>query len=213
MPSIVATPAGEPGWRLGGGSASPRRMLRSDSAPIAVNSPAGHSRRRSRSAAETNGAQVQPTPVATPTDIAPLEVGSVAPQSKSAIRRLTARSRGSARHDPALAASLRVTDQARDQLLKASGRRRDSRPFSARFPSTASNPYAYFYLGRAIPGEKKLRSGDHLFYPRGNPASAAILQWLGETLAFEGLANEQLRPDRGRDRMLPEGAGRRARQL
>ena len=55
----------------------------------------------------------------------------------------------------------------------------------------ASNPYAYFYLGRAIPRKKELRSRRSLFLPAPKPNSAANPQWLGETLAFEGLVNER----------------------
>ena len=54
----------------------------------------------------------------------------------------------------------------------------------------ASNPYAYFYLGRAYLGKKNYDQAI-TFLNRAETRLGANPQWLGETLAFEGLVNEQ----------------------
>ncbi len=186
MPSIVATPQASPAgdWEEVPESAPSG----SDSAPNAVNSPAD-APVGAPSAAETNGAQVEPTPVATPTDIAPLEVGSVAPQGEISDSSLDGEIARVSATDPALAASLRVTDQARDQLLK--GQEGDALQTLQRAISIdASNPYAYFYLGRANL-EKKSYDQALTFLTRAETQFGGNPQWLGETLAFEGLVNER----------------------
>jgi hypothetical protein len=139
--------------------------------------------------AETNAAQLEPTPIPSPADVAPLEVGSVAPQtqiSDSSLRGLIQSVRGT---QPALAASLRVTDQARDEIL--SHHEGDAIQTLARAISIdGSNPYAYFYLGRAYLGKKNYDQAI-TFLNRAELRFGANPEWLGETLAFEGLVNEQ----------------------
>jgi TolA-binding protein len=185
MPSMVATPQASPDgdWEEVPDSAPSG----SDAAPNAVNSPAAPV--GAPSAAETNAAQVEPTPVATPTDVAPLEVGSVAPQGEISDSSLDREIQRVSATDPALAASLRVADQAREQILK--GQEGDALQILQRAISIdASNPYAYFYLGRANL-EKKNYDQALTFFTRAETQFGGNPQWLGETLAFEGLVNER----------------------
>jgi len=138
---------------------------------------------------DTNAAQVQPTPMAAPTDIAPLEVGSIAPQMQISDAPLDDLIRKVSATQPALAASLRLTDQARDQILnhhEDDGIQTLQRAISI----DGSNPYAYFYVGRAFLAKKNYDQSV-TFFKRAESRFAANPAWLGETLAFEGLANEQ----------------------
>ena len=54
----------------------------------------------------------------------------------------------------------------------------------------ASNPYAYFYLGRAYMLKKNYDQAI-TFLKRAENRFGTNPQWLGETLAFEGMSNEQ----------------------
>ena len=96
------------------------------------------------------------------------------------------------RAQPALAASLRMTDQARERTREPSRGRRDP-DSAARDLDRPSNPYAYFYLGRAY--REKNYDQAMTFFKRAEIGFGANPAWLGETLAFEGLANEQSGPD------------------
>jgi len=183
MPSGVASPDAGPGaeWEVvPASSASASAPAAPGAAAPAENSPLPGA---------TDAAQLAPTPNPTPTDIAPLEVGSVMPQmqiSDSSLQNLIQSVRGT---QPALAASLRVTDQARDQILNH--REGDAIQTLMRAMSIdGSNPYAYFYLGRAYL-EKKNYGQAITFLKRSENSLGANPQWLGEALAFEGLANEQ----------------------
>jgi TolA-binding protein len=184
MPSIVATPAASPGdWVVVPESGATPVAPAAESAPAEPGAPEG-----SASPADTNLAQ-EPTPVPTPSDVAPLEVGSIAPQAQISDSSLDHLIESTSGRDPALAASLRVTDQARDEILK--GRPDDAIETLTRAISIdASNPYAYFYLGRAYLGKKNYQQA-LTFLTRAETQFGANSQWLGETLAFEGLVNEQ----------------------
>jgi tetratricopeptide (TPR) repeat protein len=130
----------------------------------------------------------EPTPLPTATgDMEPLGIGSITPSpqiSDSSLDPAIA-----AAPDPARAASLRITEQARVQLLagKADGAIRDlSRAISV----DPSDPYAYFYLGRANIAKKSYVQAI-TFLKRAEIGFGSNPQWLGETLAFEGLAYEE----------------------
>ncbi len=190
MPSVVATPqaASSPAadWMVVPAS-SPKGPSPAATAPGALPQPSGPE--NSPLPVQTNAAQIEPTPVPSPTDVAPLEVGSVAPQieiSDASLDTVIQRVRIT---QPALAASLRVTDQARDEIIKR--REGDAIQTLARAISIdGSNPYAYFYLGRAYLAKKNYDQAI-TFMNRAELRFAANPEWLGETLAFEGLANEQ----------------------
>jgi TolA-binding protein len=184
----VEVPPSAPGTPPAAASASappnPSAPLQSASSaagsPSALGSPA---------AADSSAALAEPTPLPTPADIAPLEVGSVAPQLQISDSSLDGLIQNVHTTQPALAASLRVTDQARDQLMN--NHADDAVQTLMRAMSIdAGNPYAYFYLGRAYLAKKNYDQA-LTFFSRAENNLGNNPQWLGETLAFEGLANEQ----------------------
>jgi tetratricopeptide (TPR) repeat protein len=82
-----------------------------------------------------------------------------------------------------------MTDQAREQILNH--HEDDAIQTLPRAMSIdGGDPYAYFYLGRAYLGKKKYDQAV-TFLSRAENRLGDNPQWLGETLAFEGLANEQ----------------------
>jgi hypothetical protein len=184
MPSVIATPMATPS----GGSSS------GDWVEVPASSPSGAaavapSAQSSPLPPELNAAQLEPTPLATPTDVAPLEVGSVAPQGQVSDASLDTLIQSIGATQPALAASLRMTDQAREEILK----HQDDdaiQNLTRAISIEATNPYAYFYLGRAFLGKKNYAQAI-TFFDRAQTHFGTNPQWLGETLAFEGLTNEQ----------------------
>ena len=134
-----------------------------------------------------NAAQTQPT--ATPGDIAPLEVGSVQPKPQISDYSLEPYIKQARSESPALAASLRLTEQARQQFL--SGHNDDAIQTLARALSIdARNPYAFLYLGRTWLQRKNYDQAI-TFFRRAEIGFGRNPDWLGETLSFEGLANEE----------------------
>ncbi len=135
----------------------------------------------SGSAAE---AQAQPSP----TEVPPaLDIGSVTlapPVSDSPLASLiqTAPS-------PARAASLRVTDEAREDITNRQAD--DAIRILARAVSIdPSNSYAYFYLGRAYLLKANLPQA-LIFFKRAEIGFGSDPAWLGETLGFEGACYEE----------------------
>ncbi len=188
MPSAVATPEAGPTaeWVVAPAS-SP--TVAASPVPAAIAPPAAAPAENSPLPADTTAAQLEPTPSPSPADVAPLEVGSVAPQAQISDSSLEGLIQSVSGTQPALAASLRVTDQARDQILNH--QEGDAIQTLQRAISIdGSNPYAYFYLGRAYL-EKKNYDQAITFLNRAENSFGANPQWLGETLAFEGLVNEQ----------------------
>jgi hypothetical protein len=194
MPSNVASPdagpsadweevpSSAPGAPPAGASAS--EPPNASAPPEAASSTSG-----SPAAVDSSAALAEPTPLPTPADIAPLEVGSVAPQLQISDSSLDGLIQNVHTSQPALAASLRVTDQARDQIVN--NHADDAVQTLMRAMSIdAGNPYAYFYLGRAYLAKKNYDQA-LTFFSRAENNLGNNPQWLGETLAFEGLANEQ----------------------
>jgi len=187
MPSGAATPDNGPDadWmQVPNGSTAGGPAAPAAAAPPAT-SPAGGSEPPTDAAA----AQAAPAPIASPTDIAPLEVGSVAPQMQISDGSLEELIRKTSTAQPALAASLRVTDQARDEILN---HHEDDaiQTLQRAISIDGSNPYAFFYVGRAYLAKKNYDQAI-TFFKRAENRLAVNPQWLGETLAFEGLANEE----------------------
>lgn len=131
----------------------------------------------------------EPTPLPTPLEeLPPLEMGSVTPSlriSDSPLEGAIGREQ-----NPARAASMRIADQARAALLD--GHPEEAiRELSRAVSVDPSDPYAYFYLGRAYIAEKNYAQAmtflkrAEIGFGSGNPV------WLSETLAFEGLAYEE----------------------
>lgn len=141
---------------------------------------------------EETGAAMLPgetPPEETPADIAPpldmSNVPSAAPVSDTSLEPLIDKTA-----DPALATSLRTTEEAR-RLIAARHPDEAIRELGRAVSIDASNPYAYFYLGRAW-----LMKGDYkqalTFLIRAEMGLGSNPQWLGETLGFEGACQEEL---------------------
>ncbi len=157
MPSVVATPIATPSgdWEeepasTPSGPAPAAPPANAAQAPPTVES--------SPMPAPTSAAQLEPTPIATPTDVAPLEVGSVAPQGQVSDAPLDALIQSIGATQPALAASLRIADQAREEILK----HQDDdaiQNLTRAISIEATNPYAYFYRfgPRVILGKRTMR--------------------------------------------------------
>lgn len=137
-------------------------------------------------AAPANPASPEPAATATE-EPPPLELGAVQPKGRISDDSL----KGDITHasSPALAASLRVTDQARKRILQ--GQIDDAIHMLGRAVSIdPANPYAYFYLGRAYLMRKNYDQA-LTFLQRAEMRFASNPDWLGETLSFEGLVYEQ----------------------
>jgi tetratricopeptide (TPR) repeat protein len=180
MPSAVATPDNGPSadWVQVPNGAPPA------SAPAAV-APANLQLPPS----DASAAQMPPAPTAVPTEAPPLEVGSVAPQMQISDAPLDDLIRKLSTTQPALAASLRVTDQARDEILN---HHEDDaiQTLQRAISIDGSDPYAYFYVGRAYLAKKNYAQA-LTFFGRAEIRFGTNPEWLAETLAFEGLANEE----------------------
>ncbi len=91
---------------------------------------------------------------------------------------------------PALAASLRITEQARNQLNN--GATDPAMRALARAVSIdPGNPYAYFFLGRAYVARHDYAQA-LTFFRRAEIGFGANPQWLGETIGYEGACEEEL---------------------
>jgi len=92
---------------------------------------------------------------------------------------------------PALAASLRLTEEARKELGDNDGIDGALRDLARAVSIDSDNPFAYFYLGRSYILRKNY--GQALtFLRRAEIGFASRPDWLGETLSFEGVCNEEL---------------------
>jgi TolA-binding protein len=204
LPSPTATPTAEPSPGVQGGveSQQPSTQATAGEAvePPPAESPPPTAAGTSPSIAPTPeaGAQGEPTagaepgvagaqPSALPTELAPVGIGEITPTlqiSNSSLEPLIASA-----STPALAASLRMTDDARKNIL-------DNRPddaiqlLSRAISIGPGDSYAYFYLGRAWLAKKNYAQA-MTFFNRAEMAFASNSNWLGETLAFEGLTYEE----------------------
>jgi hypothetical protein len=90
---------------------------------------------------------------------------------------------------PARAASLRDTEEARQEI--ADGKAAEAiHSLTGALSIDSSNPYAYFYLGRAYALKKDCHQA-LTFLQRAELGFAADPPWLGETLSFEGACYEE----------------------
>jgi tetratricopeptide (TPR) repeat protein len=91
---------------------------------------------------------------------------------------------------PARAASLRLTEQARRELL-AGSTDRALQDLSRAVSIDPGNPFEYYYLGRAYLTRHNYAQAA-TFFQRAELGLAGRPDWLGETLSFEGASDEQL---------------------
>ncbi len=126
-------------------------------------------------------------PAASASPPPPLEVGTVRPELRVSDAPLGAVI--GAAQSPSTAASLRIADQARENIL---GNRPDDaiQMLMHALSVDPTNWYAYFYLGRA-----SLAKHDYsqaiAFFNRAETGFGSNAEWLSETLAFEGLTYEE----------------------
>jgi len=91
---------------------------------------------------------------------------------------------------PGLAASIRITEQARRELADGNA---DAalRDLGRAVSIDGGNPFAYYYLGRVYVMRKNY-SQALTFFQRAELGFAARPDWRGETLSFEGSCEEEL---------------------
>ena len=92
--------------------------------------------------------------------------------------------------NPALAASLRATEQARKEL--ADGQLDEAlRSLGPAVSIDPSNPFAYFYLGRVY-AERRDFAQALTFFKRAEIGFGSNPQWLGATIGNEGTCYEEM---------------------
>ena len=135
--------------------------------------------------------EVFPEPTVQPTSadqLPPLEPGSLTPSlrvSDSSLQAMIDKEK-----NPARAASMRIAEQARTELLEGHPEEA-SRDLARAVSIDPSDPYAYFYLGRAYI-EKKNYSQAMTFLKRAEIGFGSRNPlWLSETLGFEALTYEE----------------------
>jgi hypothetical protein len=91
---------------------------------------------------------------------------------------------------PSMAASLRLTEQARKELVKGSN---DAalRSLARAVSIDPGDPFEYYYLGRAHMMRKNYAQA-LTFFQRARLGFGDRPEWLGETLSYEGACDEQL---------------------
>jgi tetratricopeptide (TPR) repeat protein len=130
------------------------------------------------------------SPEASPTEVPPpYDIGSVQPSPPVSDQPLTPLIDAAAKDQPAFSASLRFVERARKEL-DASKADEAIRALGRAVSIDSSDPYAYFYLGRAY--MMKNDYGQALaFFGRSEVGLRAIPAWLGEVKSFEGACLEQ----------------------
>lgn len=131
----------------------------------------------------------EPSPAATPTDApAPYDVGSIQPTAPVSDQPLTVLI-ASTKNQPALNASLRFAEQGRKSL--ESSKPDDAiRELGQAISIDPTDPYAYFYLGRAYMMKKDEQQA-LAFFGRSEVGLRTVPAWLGEVKSFEGACLEE----------------------
>ncbi len=131
----------------------------------------------------------EPAPEATPTDAPPpYDVGSVQPTAPVSDQPLTGLIAGT-KDQPALNASLRFAEDGR-KALEASKPDDAIRDLGRAISIDPTDPYAYFYLGRAYMLKKDYPQA-LAFFGRSEVGVRTVPAWLGEVKSFEGACLEE----------------------
>jgi len=134
-------------------------------------------------------APAQPAPEASPTDAPPpYDVGSVQPTPPISDQPLTTLI-ASTKDQPAFNASLRATEDGR-KALEASKLDEAIRELGRAVSIDPSDPYAYFYLGRAYMTKRDFQQA-LAFFGRAEVGVGTVPAWLGEVKSFEGACLEE----------------------
>ncbi|MGO9450072.1 MAG: tetratricopeptide repeat protein [Candidatus Binataceae bacterium] len=140
---------------------------------------------------EQTGALIFPEPTPLPTssdELPPLEAGTITPTLRISDSSLQAAI--DQEQSPGRAASMRIAEEARVELL-------DGHPDEAirdlgrAVSIDPSDPYAYFYLGRAYIAKQNYLQAMTFLKRAEIGFGSGNAVWLGETLAFEGLNYEE----------------------
>ncbi|HTW87030.1 MAG TPA: hypothetical protein VMD75_03385 [Candidatus Binataceae bacterium] len=153
--------------------------------------PSGSSTPTAQASSATSDDAPQPAaaaaaPVPPPADLSNVPIS--APVSSSSLDPLIEKTL-----DPSLSASLRITEEARQQI----GENHDDeaiRTLGRALSIDASNPYAYFYLGRAWLMKRNYNQA-LTFFSRAEMGLESNPAWLSETVGFEGACYEELNRD------------------
>ena len=190
-PSAQTSPQANDGARAGGdgsgGDASGwTRVPNSGPGEAAVSGTAAGT---GGAAAPAGHAPAEPAPEATPTDApAPYDVGSIQPTPPVSDQPLTGLI-ASTKDQPAFNASLRATEDGR-RALEASKLDDAMRELGRAVSIDPSDPYAYFYLGRAYMIKRDFPQA-LAFFGRSEVGVSGIPAWLGEVKSFEGACLEE----------------------
>lgn len=131
----------------------------------------------------------EPVPEATPTEAPPpYDVGSVQPTAPVSDQPLTGLI-ASTKDQPALNASLRFAEKGR-KALETSRLDDAIRDLGRAISIDPTDPYAYFYLGRAYMLKKDYPQA-LAFFGRSEVGVRAVPAWLGEVKSFEGACLEE----------------------
>ncbi len=185
LPAAVASPSATP-QAAASSSATPESSSSGTSTAIGTPSP-------SSTAPEAQATPGEAQPGAAAGDVPPpADLSSVplsAPVSSSSLEPLIQKTT-----DASLSASLRITEEARQQLGE-NHPEEAVRTLGHALSIDAGNPYAYFYLGRAYLMKKDYKQA-LTFFSRAELGLGSDQPWLAETVGFEGACYEEL----GRDR-------------
>jgi hypothetical protein len=130
-----------------------------------------------------------PAPEATPSDAPPpYDVGSIQPTAPVSDQPLTGLI-ASTKDQPALNASLRFAEDGR-KALETSKLDDAMRDLGRAISIDPTDPYAYFYLGRAYMLKKDYTQA-LAFFGRSEVGLRAVPAWLGEVKSFEGVCLEE----------------------
>jgi hypothetical protein len=138
------------------------------------------------SALAAGAATPEPSAAALPP---PYDIGSVQPAPPVSDQPLTPLIDAAAKDQPALSASLRLVESARGEIEKS--RADDAiRSLGRAVSIDPTDPYAYFYLGRAYMAKNDYPQA-LAFFGRSEVGLRATPVWLGEVKSFEGACLEQ----------------------
>jgi len=182
MPTALATPiATAEATPVAAVPAPPMAVIAP--APLAATPQPSATASAAATAASATGADPAATPLGEPPPI-DLDTLPTMPVSETPLSALIDNAQ-----TPSRAASLRLTEQARQEI--SGGRAGDAIQSLTRALSIdSSNSFAYFYLGRAYALKKDYHQ-TLTFLQRAEIGFASDPTWLGETLSFEGACYEQ----------------------
>jgi TolA-binding protein len=195
MPSTATpTPAAPSAAAPGGGAAAPAATASPPAetgygqpAPQTTVAPAEAGPAPEGAASGAAGAGSEQPASSDTSDVAPLGIGAVNPQLQVSDRPLAATIREAS--TPSMAASIRIVDHARENIL--GGRPGDAiQELAHALSIDPADAYAYFYLGRAWLAKRDYTQA-MTFLKRAEIGFGSNPEWLGETLAFEGLTYEE----------------------